>query len=310
MTSLSRLFRPLRRQYLLLGSFAAVYFIWGSTYLAIRYAIQTIPQWGMAASRFLVAGSVMLLLARLRKESPLIAREKKFAALTGVALMSANAVVCYLERWVPSGIAAVVVGAMPIWVLITGKLFFKTENYGLRKWLGALIGLLGIIFIAEGQVDSRLNGFEKYAVFFLLISSWLWAIGTHLQKKAGVIKSSFRYTAWQMLAGAVLVSIVSLIFGEFATFKLNEVSLHSFEAWLYLVIFGSIIAFTAYSWLGRNVEPPLLSTYALVNPVIAVLLGWWIAGESVTLKFFGATALVLLGLSLLLIKPLKKMGHR
>ena len=284
----------------MIASFGAVYLIWGSTYLAIAYAIASFAPWGLSSLRFIVAGLLMWGIARLRNETALTGPERRDAALSGTLLVIANGLVCVAERWIPSGIAAVVIGAMPIWILLLGWVAFSGPRPTAQRWLGALVGLAGIALIATEHSGLAVAGpFGSFSVLILFASNWLWVGGTFVQRRSAGLKSSFRYSATQMLCGAVLAGALSLTFESPWHGRWAAVSASSWAALAYLIVFGSVIGFSAYGWLARNVEPHRVSTYALVNPVIAVGLGWSFRGERVTLNFLFATLLVLLGLVLL-----------
>ncbi len=289
-------------------AFLAVYIVWGSTYLGILYAIETIPPWALTAMRFIVAGSCMTAIAFFKREPALDFDQKKIAGISGVLLVLANGIVCVVEKWVPSGIAAVVIGAMPIWIMLIGWISFGTGRPTIRKVVGAMIGLVGIAFIAAGDTHSDSSGvFGEFAPLVLLISSWLWATGTLIQRRVLNLKSGFSFLSWQMMSGAVIAVLLSCLLESPWSYAWSSVTAKSWFALAYLIVFGSLIGFSAYSWLSRNVEPHLVSTYALVNPVIAVLLGWLWAGEELTAKFISSTVLVLIGLALLMIQPRPKL---
>lgn len=288
---------------LLILAFASIYIIWGSTYLGILYAIETIPPWALTSMRFLVASSCMAIASKIKREAPLTKDQVKYSALSGVLLVSANGFVCVIEKWVPSGIAAVVIGSMPIWIMLIGWMGFQMARPNLQKIVGACVGLIGITMIAVGDTHSNETGiFGAYASLALCISSWLWATGTLLQRKATHVKSGLSFLAVQMASGAAAVVLISCLFEQPWNYDWHSVSAKSWYALLYLIVFGSLIGFTAYSWLARNVEPHLVSTYALVNPVIAVWLGWFLVDEPLTAKFIVSTMLVLLGV-IILMKP-------
>lgn len=279
-----------------------VYLIWGSTYLGILYAIETMEPWSMTAIRFAIAGLCTSFVAWYKREPPLARAEFVVAIKSGVMLMTANGFVCVMERWVPSGLTAVVIGASPIWFMLIGWMAFGTGQPSVRKIVGAGIGLIGIALIATGDTHTQSDGsFGVYAPLALCFSSLLWVTGTLVQRKVSVGKSGFRFLSLQMGSGAVVTLLLSLIFESPLSHDWTHVSSLSWLALAYLVSFGSLIAFTAYSWLSRNVEPHVVSSYALVNPVIAVWLGWFLADEPLTGKFIGATLLVLLGLGVLMV---------
>lgn len=281
------------------AAFASVYVIWGSTYLAIRTAVETLPPWGLSASRYAIAGLAMLAIARLRRESKLSPEQRRIAWGSGPLLVSANGFVCLAEKSVPSGVAAVLVGAMPIWTMVIGWAAFRQAAPTARKIAGACVGLAGVGLIAASDAAAPLAGDSRLGVIFLLGSSWLWVCGTLMQRGLSGLRSAFRFSGIQMLAGALATAALSLALERPWEFSIATVSLASAAAFAYLVLFGSIVAFTAYAWLSRNVEPHLVSTYALVNPLIAVGLGAWIYHEPVGPRFLGAAALVGLGLWLL-----------
>ena len=288
--------------------FLAVYIIWGSTYLGIRYAIETIPPWAMTAIRFFVASFFMFLIARLRREEALTKQERNIALVSGLLLIFANGVIGVVEKWVSSGIVAVMVGAMPIWIMLIGWMFFRQARPSSRKFAGALVGLSGVALIAADQFSIAGNSEASVGLLMLFCSSIIWATGTLLQRKAPRVKSTFLFSYYQMLMGAVGGLVMSLIFENPAHVPWGAVTAVSWAALAYLIVFGSLIGFTAYAWLSRNVEPHLVSTYALVNPVIAVGLGWLLLSEPITPRFFGATALVLSGLVILMFQP--RFGRR
>jgi drug/metabolite transporter (DMT)-like permease len=263
-------------------AFGAIYLVWGSTYLAILYAIETIPPWSLSAIRFIVASLVIFVVAMAKREARLTTHENKIAAMSGVLLVLANGIVCVLEKWVPSGIAAVVIGAMPIWIMLVGWIGFGTGRPQGRKIVGACIGLVGIALIAAGASHPRVEGaFGPFAPLVLCVSSLLWATGTMIQRRATAVKSGFLFLAVQMASGALAATLLALVFES---------------PWNHP--WASV---TSTSWLGRNVEPHLVSSYALVNPVIAVWLGWLLVDEPLTGKFVTATILVLIGLTILMV---------
>lgn len=293
---------PLSRNKTALLCFAAIYLIWGSTYLAIRYALETLPPWGISAVRFFIAGAIMVVFSLLKKESRLSSREIKVSAISGLFLCTANAIVCVAEQWVPSGVAAVVIGAMPIWILLIGWLFFRQAAPTFTKILGAGVGLIGIAAIAAGDLSQQTVGAASFGTLYLVCSSWLWACGTLIQRNGPQISSPFKFSGVQMMSGSTLAIALSLIFEKPWAIDLSAISSASILAVTYLITFGSIVAFTAYAWLSRNVEPHLVSTYALVNPLIAVALGSIFYSEPLSVRFLFGAVLVLIGLALLVFK--------
>lgn len=282
--------------------FFAVYVIWGSTYLAIKYAIESFPAFGMSSARYLFAGILMFLFSCYKKEKPLNEIEKKTAIISGTVMVLANGVVCVVEHWVPSGIVSVLVGGMPIWIMLMGWMFYGQAKPTWIKLTGALIGLGGIMLITLGDAVPTVTGIGRFGPLFLLISSLLWAAGTLVQKKAKNLTSIITFSYVQMLSGGLVTGVVSLIFEKPWEYIDRPHSTSAIIAFVYLVTFGSLIAFTAYAWLSRNVEPHIVSTYALVNPVIAILLGSWFFKEPLSPDFLTASLLVIAGLALIMWK--------
>lgn len=283
-------------------AFLSVYIIWGSTYLAIKYAIETLPPFGMTSIRFLAAGIILHFMGLYKNEAPLTVEEKKVSSLSGMLLIFANAIVCVVEFWVPSGIVAVIVGAMPIWIMFMGWFFFQQGKPTTLRVSGSLVGLFGVGMVTFGGTIPVVSGIGRFGTVFLLSSSLLWATGTLLQRKVQGVQSIFRFSSYQMICGAIPIGIISLVFERPWEIWNSGVSLASLFALLYLILFGSVIGFTAYSWLSRNVEPHLSSTYALVNPIIAVILGTIFFNEPISSKLLVAGLIVLIGLAMIIKK--------
>ena len=241
-------------------------------------------------------------LSRVRRETPLDRRERNIAIASGLFVILANGIVGVAELWVPSGLAAVVLGGMPIWTMLFGWSFFSMARPTPQRFIGALIGLSGIAIIAMSDFKPIGNGSAGFGIAILFCSSFLWVFGSLMQRSVQGVKSALLFSGYQLVSGGLLVSLISLSFERPWLISPSSVSLRSVVALSYLIAFGSVIAFTAYSWLSRNAEPHLSSTYALVNPLIAVLLGWVIFAEPVTMRFLVATSLVIVGLSLMLMQ--------
>lgn len=273
--------------------------------MAILYAIETIPPFTMTAIRFFFAGLIMAALSFYKKERPLTAPEKKIAWICGILLVTANALVCVVEMWIPSGLAAVVVGAMPIWMILVAWLGFHAEKPSWRKWMGAFIGLAGILLIASERESFGASVSVAGSVLILIGGNILWAIGTLIQRNMSALKSPLKFSQSQMLWGSLSTLCLGFIFESPWTVSWSQVSWISILSVAYLVTFGSVIGYTAYAWLARNVESHKISTYALVNPIIAVFLGWLFNDEAVSRHFLISTCLVLLGLVILFWKRSK-----
>jgi len=260
-------------------AFAAVYVIWGSTYLAIRFAVESIPPFLMAGMRFLISGSVLYLWIRFRGEQRPTLPQWKSATIVGASLLFiGNGGVSWAEQFVPSGITALVIAITPVWFLL-----FDWWHRGYQPTVGAAAGLvlgtLGVGLLIDPA--NLLGGQEIHTVgaMVLIVATMFWAGGSLYSRGSQLPSNPFLATGMEMIAGGVLCIVAGLAGGELSGFEPSKVSQASVISLLFLIFFGSLTAFTAYIWLLRNVQPSNVSTYAYVNPIIAVLLGWLIAGE-------------------------------
>jgi drug/metabolite transporter (DMT)-like permease len=287
-------------------AFACVYIIWGSTYLGIRYALISFPPWTMSAIRFLVASLLMGVAARFfRREKNLNQAQVKMAIISGALLITANSFVGIVEQWIASGTVAVMIGVMPIWIMLIGWIFFRTGQPSTKKLAGSLVGLFGIVLIATDShtVSAGENAFG--AIALLILSNCFWAVGTLLIRNVSALESPFKFSALQMASGALVTATGAFIFEKPLQVLTSPIAPEAGFALLYLITFGSLVGYTAYTFLSRTVEPHLVATYALVNPVIAVALGCLVASEPISIRFLFSTLFVLAGLALLLKKPRK-----
>ncbi|MGI8468678.1 MAG: EamA family transporter [Pyrinomonadaceae bacterium] len=274
-----------RNTILLIAALAAVYIIWGSTYLAIKYAIETLPTFLMAGTRFLAAGAVLFAVGRFSKdyEKPKLIYWRTSFIVGALLLLGGNGLVVLAEHYISSGLAALLIATEPFWIVLISWLMMKKSRPNWRVALGLLIGFVGVLLLIGANGFSSENGNGQLIGTVLIIAATLaWASGSLYGLSAPAPKSALLTAGMQMLSGGFLLLLVGTLTGEWTQFNIAEVSSNSWIALAYLTVFGSIIGFTAYSWLLKNVEPSIASTYAYVNPVIAVILGWAIAGESLT----------------------------
>lgn len=274
---------------LLIAAFAAVYIFWGSTYLAIKYAIETLPPFLMAGARFVFAGAILYVWARFSKdyEKPKAEHWRTSLIVGTLLLLGGNGGVVFAEYYISSSLAALLVATEPFWIVLLGWLWLKGARPNLKVALGLVIGFLGVWLLISGQntsgAGSTANSTMQIISTIAIIGAALsWAVGSIYGLRAPVPKSALLTAGMQMLSGGAVLLLVSLISGEWSKFSIAQVSTNSWFGLIYLIIFGSLIGFTAYSWLLKNAPPAMVATYAYVNPVIAVLLGWLIAGESFT----------------------------
>jgi drug/metabolite transporter (DMT)-like permease len=274
-------------------AFAAVYLIWGSTYLGIKYAIETLPPFLFAGSRFLIAGLILYLWARLRGASaPSPVNWRAALIIGGLLLLGGNGAVVIAERTVPSGLAALLIATEPLMIVLFDWARPSGRRPGGKVWFGLALGLIGMFILVGPANIMGQSHINLFGAGLLIAGSFSWAAGSLYATKAPVASSPLLAAGMQMLAGGALLFATGLAAGEASQFALSNVSLRSAGAYFYLIIFGSLIAFTAYSWLLRVTPPSLASTYAYVNPVVAVILGWALAGEPLTARTMLAAAVI------------------
>lgn len=273
-------------------AFAAVYLIWGSTYLGIRFAVETLPPFLMAGARFTIAGVLLYSWMRLRGEPRPLRMHWWSAAVIGfLLLLIGNGSVSWAEQVVPSGITALLVAGSPLWFV-----GLEWAHRGIRPSVGVFVGLalgtLGIVVLVDpadlvGGEDVNLLGASV-----LVVASISWAAGSLYSRKANLPSSPMIATGMEMLTGGAALLLLSIISGELNHFQLSNVSVRSLVSVAYLTVFGSLIAFTSYIWLLRVTTPALASTYAYVNPVIAVFIGWLAADEALNERVLLAASLI------------------
>ena len=279
----------------LIVAFASIYFIWGSTYVAIHYAIQTLPGFLMAATRFLVAGAILSVVAywqggRLNGPAAL----RNVFATGFILLLLGHGTVVLAIHWVPSGLAALLLCTTPIWVALLEWVLPGGKRPGGRVSTGILLGFLGIMMLV-GVGDLRNDEVDLLGAGLLLLSSVAWAAGTIYARRVQVSTSPFLVSGMQMLAGGFWLLLASIFTGDISRFHVDSISVESVLAFAYLTVFGSIVAFTAYSWLLKVTSPARAVTSSYVNPVVAVLLGHALAGEPLSYRMMLAMLTIVLG---------------
>lgn len=277
----------------LLGAFGAVYVIWGSTYLAIRFAIETLPPLLMASVRFLVAGALLYLWARSRG-APRPTRPQWGAAVVvgGLLFVAGNGSVVVSEQWVPSGLVALLVASVPLWMVVVDWLWGSGGRPAGRVLAGLFLGLAGVGFLAGAPVPGAEGGHRLAGSLLVVLGSAAWASGSIYARHADLPPRPRLWVGMQMLAGGILLLLVSLATGELEGFDPGGVSLKSALALAYLIVFGALVAFSAYIWLLGVSTPARVGTYAYVNPVVALFLGWALAGEPLTFRSVVAAAII------------------
>lgn len=277
----------------LISAFASVYIVWGSTYLAIRIAIETIPPLLMAGFRFIIAGSIMYLWGRLRTNERPTRVHWKSAAIVGLMLLLVgNGALSWSEQLIPSGIAALLVAVSPLWFIL-----IEWMQGGARPTAGVFIGLaLGTLGIAILIDPADLVGGGEVSALgasVLLVSSVCWAFGSFYSRRAHLPSSPALANGMEMLIGGVGLILIGALTGEVKDLHLADVTTKSLLAVAYLVVFGSIIGFSSYIWLFHNTTPTRASTYAYVNPIVAVFIGWLVGGEQLPTRVILAALLII-----------------
>jgi drug/metabolite transporter (DMT)-like permease len=278
-------------------AFFAVYVCWGMTYLAMRIAVEDLPPHLMSGTRFVVAGLALYAWARWRGHAPPVLRHWPSAfVIGGFLLLGGNASVAWAEQKVPSGLAAVLIAVAPIWMV--GLEWARGAPRPSKQVIaGLLLGLIGVGLLVSSRHsgDSRV---DPLGATILILASASWAWGSVLSKSANLPKSPFVATSMEMIAGGVLLLLTAAVTGQFTGFDPARVSLPAALSWGYLVIFGSLVGFTAYIWLLGVTSIAKAGTYAYVNPIVAVLMGWAILHEPVSMRMLVAAGVILLGVAL------------
>jgi drug/metabolite transporter (DMT)-like permease len=259
----------------LLLAFAAIYLIWGSTYLGIRVAVQTMPPFLMAGMRFAVAGALIFGFLRLKGAPWPTAMQWKDQTVVGIfLLLGGNAVVSWAEQRTPSGITSLILGASPLVMVILEWLRPGGKRPTVSLVVGVAVGILGIVLLLGP--DAIPEGYRPPAIdiIALFVAATSWWVGSLYSKHVNTGTPLLMAAAMQMLTGSACMLLTGLILGEGGALRFSSVSLHSWLAFSYLVVAGSIIAFPVYVWLLEHSTPAKVSTYAYVNPVVAVILGW------------------------------------
>jgi drug/metabolite transporter (DMT)-like permease len=289
---------------LLIAAFAAVYLIWGSTYIAIKYAIETLPPFLMAGTRFLVAGATLYAIARFSGdyEKPIWEHWRTSLIVGTLLLLGGNGGVVWAQHYIPSGLAALLVAVEPLWIVLLNWLYLKSERPNLKVVLGLVLGFIGLWLLIGNSVTTNgdANGWKQILGALMVVgAAFSWASGSLYGLKAPSPKSPVLASGMQMLSGGAVLFLLGSATGEWSSFNPDTVSLNSILALSYLIVFGSIVAFTAYSWLLKNAAPAIVSTYAYVNPVVAVLLGWALANEALSAQMLVGAAVIIASVALI-----------
>src|SRR5438552_12841841 len=280
----------------ILLAFAIIYFVWGSTFLAIRVGVHEVPPFLLAALRFFVAGLVLYGWMRLQGTPPPSRREWAGASFLGALIFVLDyGCLFWAEQRVPSGIAAVVLATIPVFITLLEIIFPRTQRLTVRLSLALIVGIFGVAVLMNHSFSLGEVPINRAGAIALLVAAFTWSVATILTRRIPLPASKPMSAAAQMLTGGVQLFILTAVSGEFAGFRAQAVSWNAWFALLYLIIAGSIVGFTAYVWLLHYESPTKVGTYAYVNPVVAVILGYFLGGEAVGLRTVLGTLLVLVG---------------
>jgi len=288
---------------LVAAAFAIVYVLWGSTYLAIRFAVETLPPFLLAGVRFLIAGSLLTAWTLLRGAKRPTLANWKAASIVGILLFPcANGIVVWSEQRIDSGHAALIVAIEPIWVVILLWLQSRTRP-SIHVLAGTIAGFAGLVLLIGSGSHAQIGSIDLVAALALVAAACSWALGSLYARSAPLPSEPLLAAALEMLVGGVALIVVALARGEPHALHLAAVSNRSVLALAYLIVFGSLVGFSAYSWLVGVAPPARVATYAYVNPVIAVLLGWALAGETLSVRVVIAAAVIVGSVALVTMDP-------
>ncbi len=275
-------------------AFAIIYIVWGTTYLAIRIGVREVPPFLLAAVRFLIAGGVLYAWTIARGERTPTARQWMAASFMAILIFVLDyGLLFWAEQRVPSGVAAVLMATIPVFMALSEMLFLRTQKLTVRLSLALSIGIGGVAVLMSRSLNLAGAPIDKMGAVALIVASISWSIASVLTRKLSLPPSKVMSSGAQMLAGGLFLAIASTALGEYRGFHPGSVSLEAWFALLYLIFAGSIIAYTAYVWLIHRESPTKVGTYAYVNPVVAVLVGYFMGGEALGLRTILGTLFVL-----------------
>jgi drug/metabolite transporter (DMT)-like permease len=288
-------------------AFAIIYFVWGSTFLAIRVGVREVPPFLLAAMRFLVAGLALYGWTMARGERSPKVREWRSAFLLATLIFVFDyGLLFWAEQRVPSGIAAVMMATTPVYMALSEIIFLRTQRLSLRLALALLTGIAGVAVLVSRSLNLGGAPIDRLGAAALLFASMSWSTASVLSRKLPLPASKVMSSGAQMLAGGILLAIAAGALGEFRNFHPSSVSREVWFALLYLIVAGSIIAFTAYVWLIHHESPTKVGTFAYVNPVVAVLVGYFLGGEALGVRTILGTVFVLISVLVITTTPAAK----
>jgi drug/metabolite transporter (DMT)-like permease len=294
-------------KWLTLLAFAIIYLVWGSTFLAIRIGVAEVPPFLLAAMRFVVAGLVLFLWTHARKERLPTLRQWLSAMLLSILIFVCDyGLLFWSEQRVPSGIAAVLLATIPVFMALSEIIFLRTQKLTVRLAVALLIGIAGVAVLMSRSFNLGGAPVDRAGAAALMFASVTWSIASILTRKLPLPESKVMSSGAQMLSGGIFLMVAAAAFGEFRNFHPAAVTRAAWLSLLYLIVAGSIIGFTAYVWLIHHESPTKVGTYAYVNPVVAVLVGYFFGGESLGERVLVGTLFILVSVILITTSPSKK----
>jgi len=278
----------------ILLAFSIIYFLWGSTFFAIRVGVREVPPLILASMRFFVAGVVLYAWMRLKGTPSPTRREWISASLLAVCIFVVDyGLLFWAEKRVPSGIAAVMLATIPVFMALSEIIILRTQRLTVRLALALLVGVAGVSVLVSHSLNLGETPIDPRGAIALTIAAMSWSVASALTRKLSLPESKVMSSGAQMLAGGILLALAAAAFGEFRGFQIQSVSRGAWFALVYLIVAGSIVGFTAYVWLIHHESPTKVGTYAYVNPVVAVIIGYFLGGETVGPRTLLGTLLVL-----------------
>ncbi|HEY4248328.1 MAG TPA: EamA family transporter [Lacunisphaera sp.] len=298
----------------IIAGFATIYLLWGSTYLGIKIAVETLPPFLMASARFFVAGTIVTVWIACTGRFKATRRQWIDNSLIGgFLLLGGNGVVSWSEQKIPSGVSTLVVSLGPLFIVLLDWAVFKfsrDKTRGTRPtwttFVGVGLGIVGLVVLVAPNLGEGQSQLDPWRASGLVLACFSWSVGSIYTRYARTPAEPFTAAAIQMLAGSVWLIVVSLLMGEPEHFRLSAASSRSLFAWGYLIVAGSLVGFTTFVWLMKHCTPARVSTFAYVNPVVAVFLGWMLAHETVGPTMLIAAAIIIAGVAIITASKSKK----
>jgi drug/metabolite transporter (DMT)-like permease len=289
-------------------AFAIIYFVWGSTFLAIRVGVREVPPLILAAMRFFTAGAILCVWMIARGERAPTPREWRSASLLGMVIFVFDyGLLFWAEQRVPSGIAAVMLATIPAFMALSEIIFLRTQRLTVRLAVALLVGIGGVAVLMAHSLDLGGAPIDKVGAVALIFASVSWSVASVMTRKLALPDSKVMSAGSQMLAGGMFLALSAAILGEFHDFHPSAVSREVWLSLLYLIVAGSIIGYTAYVWLIHHESPTKVGTYAYVNPIVAVLVGYFLGGEALSARTVVGTLFILVSVVVIPTTPAKKL---